>query len=97
MIFNCIDFRVGDVYLFHASDSRCDPDSALWGLFDRREGERILLECYTTDMNHFEKWKPLPAGYRFCRMATRDELRDFTANMIHAEWVLLIWANSPKN
>lgn len=70
MIINCIIFRAGNLYLFHTCDRHCDPASALWGLFDKQVGDEIFLECNTTDQYHFEKWKPLPAGYRFCRMAT---------------------------
>lgn len=85
MILNCIHFRFGEVYLFHRSSRRCEPRTALWGLFDKRSGDDILLECSSADLIHFDTWKRLPSGYRYCRKASRAELRDFTAGMIVAE------------
>ncbi len=72
------DFEVGDLYLFHPSDPRCPSESSLWGLFDRCEGERILLESSSEGtLSEFKAWHPLPEEYRYCRPATRPELRDY--------------------
>lgn len=72
------DFEAGDLYLFHTSDPRCPSESSLWGLFDRCEGERILLESSSgSSLSEFRAWHRLPEGYRYCRAATRSELRDY--------------------
>ena len=46
-------FRIGDVYLFHATDPGCESGTSLWGI----------------------------AEYLFCRLSTREELRDFSFNL----------------
>lgn len=71
-------FRSGEVYLFSKTDESCDPETSLWGLFDRRlENETVMLEAMTTNLRDFESWVALPSGFRYVRLSSRDELRDF--------------------
>ncbi len=78
---NTIDdfpFRCGDVYLFSKTDESCDPETSLWGLFDKRLADgTVLLEAMTTDLRYFESWVALPPDFKYVRLSTRDELRDF--------------------
>ena len=79
------NFKVGEVYLFHTDDPRCQDAESLWGLYDRHDGGSIRLESCSTDRKHFSKDRRLPAQYRFCRLSTRSELRDYMANSIYSE------------
>lgn len=73
------EFLVGEVYLFHPSDSRCPAEGSLWGIFDKKIGSEIYLESSTLDLSGFRYWHRLPDKYRYCRLSTRDELRDYIA------------------
>lgn len=78
---NC-KFRIGDVYLFHATDPECKSQTALWGIVDNRSVEgRIHLEVSSLDLKHYLYWTLLPEIYRFCRLSTREELRDFSFSL----------------
>lgn len=77
--------RVGEVYLFHRTDPRCRANESLWAVFDKRIDERIYLESSSFNLRDFRRWHALPEGYRYCRLATRSELRDYTAGLIMAE------------
>lgn len=70
-----------ELYLFHPSDPLCPAESSLWGLYDRSEEGVIYLEHSTTDQRHFQLWRRLPKHYRYCRLATRSELRDYMYNL----------------
>ena len=85
MIQNTEDLERGELYLFHDSDMTCDPDTSLWGIVDRVENDEVYLESSTTDHRSFRRWHPLPADIRYCRLSTRNELRDYIANMIISE------------
>lgn len=85
MIENNIKLERGELYLFHDSDIACDPDSSLWGMFDRIESDKIFLESSTSDLRNFRRWHTLPESMRYCRLSTRNELRDYIANMIISE------------
>lgn len=81
-----IEFRVGELYLFHTSDRNCPPESSLWGMFDHLSGNGAIgLESSSEDLVRFRCGGTLPAGYRYCRLSSRDELRDYTADMTFAE------------
>lgn len=80
-------FEEGAVYLFHRSDESCPADGAMWGTFNRRDADGIHLEIRTCDCNYFEYWRMLPAGYRYCRAATREEERCFFTEQIRAEYL----------
>lgn len=71
------DFEVGDVYLFHTDDPACPADSSLWAVFDKRVGGRVFLNSVTDDLTYFDAECRLPLHYRYCRIATKAELRDF--------------------
>lgn len=71
-------FTAGEVYLFNATDRRCPADGSLWGIFDKKIGQDIYLESSTFDLFCFRYWHRLPRKYRYCRLSTRDELRDYT-------------------
>ena len=79
------NFKVGEVYLFHTDNPRCPDTESLWGLYDRHDGGSICLESCSADQKHFSKGRRLPAQYRFCRLSTRGELRDYMANSIYSE------------
>ena len=75
-------FRCGDVYLFSRTDEECSPETSLWGLFDKRlENGTIFLEAMTTNLRDFESWVALPPDFRYVRLSTRDELRDFAYSL----------------
>lgn len=71
-------FEKGELYLFHATDASCPPDSSLWGCVHEFDKSHILLETSCgAELRHFVLNGLLPSDYRFCRLATRDELRDY--------------------
>lgn len=78
-------FKVGEVYLFHTDNSQCPNEESLWGLYDKSEENTVYLETCSRDHRHFFRGQRLPAEYRFCRLATREELRDYTVNSICSE------------
>lgn len=70
-------FRFGEVYIFHRSDENCPVRGSLWAVFDKCIGSDIYLESSSEDLRMFELWHKLPDDYKYCRLATRAELRDF--------------------
>ncbi len=78
-------FRVGDVYLFHRSDIHCPSTSSLWGQYDKQESGRVYLESSSRDLRTFRKWHALPWEYRYCRRASRSELRDYAFALCWSE------------
>ena len=76
---------VGEVYLFHESDPCCPAGSSLWGVFDKRLDGSIYLESSTYDLIRFRKWHVLPRAYRYCRLSTRSELRDYISDLLRCE------------
>lgn len=81
----CTILRAGEVYLFHRSDPACPAESSLWGVFDKRINGEIYLESSTEDLVRFRKWHCLPQGYRYCRLSTRAELRDYISDSLRFE------------
>ena len=76
------DFVTGKLYLFHTSDADCPRETSLWGVVVRRTDDRtLLLKVCTRNPKQFVLGLQLPAGYRHCRLATRDELREFASNL----------------
>lgn len=68
-------FRIGDVYLFHATDPGCESGTSLWGIVNDRDTDgRICLETSSADLKKYNHWTFLPAEYLFCRLSTREEL-----------------------
>lgn len=76
-------FTVGEVYLFHSTDRCCPADGSLWGIFDKKIGGEIYLESSSRDLFGFRYWHRLSRKYRYCRLSTRDELRDYTVAEIY--------------
>ena len=79
-IFN-INFREGELYLFHANNPLCPSSCSLWGIFDKRTNRNIYLESSTGDLRQYSIWHILPKYYHYCRCATRAELKDYMYNM----------------
>ncbi len=80
-----IQFIPGEVYLFHRSDPECPAERSLWGMFDKRIGSSIYLETCTHDHAHFSMWCCLAGDYRYCRISSRSELRDYISNQTYWE------------
>lgn len=76
------DFEVGDVYLFHATDPACPAKGSLWGVFDRRNGDTVYLESSTVDFRHLCTRHRLPRRYRYCRLSSPAELRDYMSMLV---------------
>ncbi len=84
IVSKCI-FQSGDVYLFNKTDRRCPSDTSLWGMFDVRRSGEVYLESSIADLRDFTTWCRLPSQYRFCRLSTRAELRDYIADLIFSQ------------
>lgn len=74
-------FRIGDLYLFHPNNPRCPAKTSLWGFHNKTSKGVIYLEHSTEDLRHFRLWHSLPQCYRYYRLATGDELRDYMYNL----------------
>lgn len=70
-------FEAGEIYLLHESDPQCPAESSLWATFGSRDAAGIMLEACTDNLIDFRRWCRLPSGYRCCRLATTEELRDY--------------------
>lgn len=88
--FSGVHFTMGELYLFHPSDPTCPANGSLWGVFDKRSDALLYLESSSTDLIHFSRWHRLPDGFRYCRRATRSELRDYTGNLSWTECTLTL-------
>ena len=75
------EFQIGELYLFHPANKRCPPNTSLWGIYDNTKNGIIHLELHSVDLKHFRSRFILPKHYRFYRLATRSELRDFMYNL----------------
>lgn len=65
-----------------ATDPGCDSRTSLWGIVGDRDAEdRICLETSSANLRKYDYWTVLPAEYQFCRLSTREELRDFSFNL----------------
>lgn len=51
-----LNFRAGEVYLFHRSDSRCPGSSSLWGQYDKHYRGRLYLESSSHNLRTFRHW-----------------------------------------
>ena len=74
-------FRIGDLYLFHPTNPRCPAKTSLWGFHNKTSKGIVYLEHSTEDLCHFRLRHRLPQCYRYYRLATRDELRDYMYNL----------------
>lgn len=84
IVSKCI-FRSGDVYLFNKTDRNCPSSTSLWGMFDTRKSGDVYLESSTVNLREFAVWHRLPSQYRFCRLSTRAELRDYVADLMFCQ------------
>ena len=75
-----IEFETGELYLFSTSEYNSSEEECLWGVFDKTEPAKVCLETSSRNMVTFKKFVNLPPEYRYCRLASRDELRDYTYN-----------------
>lgn len=83
-------FMAGELYLFHPADPACPAEESLWGVFDKTENDTIFLESSSHDLKYFRVWHPLADEYRFARLASRDELRDYAMKLARYEYYLEI-------
>ncbi len=79
-------FTIGELYLFNRTSPACPAEESLWGVFDKKEGGTIYLESSSLDLKRFRVWHPLPVGYRYIRLATRAELRDYEMQLSRYEY-----------
>ncbi len=71
-------FEAGELYLFHLEDPACPAEECLWGCYEDRGDEcKIILENSTVDLHLFRLKGELPKAYKYHRLATRAELRDY--------------------
>lgn len=78
-------FRTAEVYLFSPVRRPVDPCSCLWGVVDCMTQGQIRMEILSYGFSEYLLNCTLPEGFRFARMATRDELRDFVYNIAFRE------------
>ena len=78
-------FEIGELYLFHRKNSRCPSISSLWGIFNGYKEGRLSLESSSHNLRSFRHWHILPEEYRYCRRASRHELRDYISGLIYNE------------
>lgn len=72
----------GRLCLFSRTGRSCPPHGSLWGILDKVAEGSVCLESSTLDMRSFRLWHFVDGSYRFCRLATPAELRDYVANLI---------------
>ena len=70
-------FKIGEVYLFNETDSTCPCNGSIWGVFDKVAGTVVYLESSSKDLRQFRLWGSLPSEFKYARLATRSELRDY--------------------
>lgn len=75
----------GTLYLFHRSDRRCPASNSLFGIIDKTSDGIIYLESSSRDLLRFRLWHRLPKHYRYYRLASRSELRDYIFNLAYYE------------
>jgi len=75
--FENIEFETGEIYLFHKTDPDCPDGDALWAVFDSRDVNGIMLESCTDNLIDFTLRCRLPADYRYCRLSTESEVREY--------------------
>lgn len=76
-----LSFLPGDLYVFSPIDTE-SPEQSLLGIYDCHDPAGcIRLEAASNDFTTFQQQVRLTDRYRFARLATRDELRDFAYNM----------------
>lgn len=74
-------FHPGELYLFHRSNPSCPTSNSLFGIIDKMRIGIIYLESSSRDLCRFRLWHRLPNHYRYHRLASRSELRDYIFNL----------------
>ena len=82
---HAVSYRAGELYLFHCTEHSCTSSGCLFGIFDKEVSGIIYLESSSWDLRHFRLWHRLPQCYRYSRLATRSELRDYIFNLAYYE------------
>ncbi|WP_418425848.1 hypothetical protein [Alistipes sp.] len=77
--------RFRELYLFQRINYRCPAISSLWGIFNDYKEGRLFLESDSRDLWTFRHWHIVPEEYRYCRRASRHELRDYISGLIYNE------------
>ena len=80
-----LTFIVGELYLFHPTKRQCPSRGSLWGIYDKTEAGVIYLESSSRDLRHYRIRHGLSSEYRYCRRATRSELRDYMYNLGYSD------------
>lgn len=78
-------FKKGEVYMLHTDNPDCPNDSSLWALISESDEDALRIESCSTNLRTFTLWKPLPTEYKYCRLTTRVELREFISNYAYYE------------
>ena len=73
-----LDLIPGYIYTFN-SKADCNEGEA-WGIFDKMEGDILIMEVMTFDMEYFLPKRCLPSKYKYAREARHEEIRDFAFN-----------------
>lgn len=69
------NFIPGHLYTFNSNPDF--PEGEAWGIFGKREGDKIVMEVMTFDMECFLPRRRLPSRYVYAREARHEEVRDF--------------------
>lgn len=75
------ELQTGELYLFTPTTDNDRGSLNLWAIFAEYVDGGVWLETATNDFKHFSHWSRLPEGWRCCRRATRDELRDYAYDL----------------
>lgn len=70
-----VTWQVGELYLFA---HHTEPHRQLWAILADVERDGVVAESATEDFRSFDRWVRLAPVWRYRRMATRDELRDYS-------------------
>lgn len=79
------DFLVGELYLFSDMKDPSDNARTLWGVFDKMADGKVCLESASHDMSKFDLWCQLPDEYKYYRLSTRLELRDYVMGLTYSQ------------
>lgn len=72
---------MGELYIFNKHNPECPAEGSLWGVVERCDKNSVHLENYSLDLRGYSHHQKLPEQYKYFRLSTRDELRDYIYNM----------------
>ncbi len=78
------EFSMGDVYVF-STEKDAAGSEVLWAMFDRWENGVMILESSSRDLSLFDLWHELPDRFRYYRLTTREELKEYVVGVISYE------------